>query len=88
VQHRGAVYLARMGETVCILADAADIGRAKQIELEYMNVEDLKKCVALDALLTTNIRLKKNEKLLQKNRQNVKSLHIKMMGNFKRVRLF
>jgi hypothetical protein len=29
--------------TVCILADAADIDRAKQIELEYMSVDDLKK---------------------------------------------
>jgi len=29
--------------TICILADAADIDRAKQIDLEYMSVEDLKK---------------------------------------------
>jgi large subunit ribosomal protein L10Ae len=29
--------------SVCILADAADIDRAKLIELEYMSVEDLKK---------------------------------------------
>ena len=30
---------------MCILADAADIDRAKQIDLEYMSVDDLKKCV-------------------------------------------
>jgi len=29
--------------SVCILADAADIDRAKLIELEYASVEDLKK---------------------------------------------
>jgi large subunit ribosomal protein L10Ae len=33
--------------SICILADAADIDRAKQIELEYMSVDDLKKCVFL-----------------------------------------
>lgn len=31
--------------SICILADAADIDRAKQIELEYMSVDDLKKSV-------------------------------------------
>ena len=37
--------------SICILADAADIDRAKQIDLEYMSVDDLKKCVAdIDAL--------------------------------------
>jgi large subunit ribosomal protein L10Ae len=30
---------------ICILADAADIDRAKQIDLEYMSVDDLKKYV-------------------------------------------
>jgi large subunit ribosomal protein L10Ae len=39
--------------SVCILADAADIDRAKQIELEYMSVDDLKK-------------LNKNKKLVKK----------------------
>ena len=29
--------------SICIIADAADIDRAKQIELEYMSVDDLKK---------------------------------------------
>jgi large subunit ribosomal protein L10Ae len=29
--------------SICILADAADIDRAKQIDLEYMSVDDLKK---------------------------------------------
>ena len=32
--------------SICILAGAADIDRAKQIDLEYMSVDDLKKCVA------------------------------------------
>jgi large subunit ribosomal protein L10Ae len=31
--------------SVCILADAADIDRAKQIDLEYMSADDLKKYV-------------------------------------------
>ena len=33
--------------SICILADAADIDRAKQIELEYMSVDDLKKYAAM-----------------------------------------
>ncbi|GAA96206.1 uncharacterized protein L969DRAFT_84065 [Mixia osmundae IAM 14324] len=36
-------HVPRPRMTVCILADAADIDRAKQIELEYMSVDDLKK---------------------------------------------
>ena len=39
--------------SVCILADAADIDRAKLIELEYSSVDDLKK-------------LNKNKKLVKK----------------------
>ena len=39
--------------SICILADAADIDRAKLIELEYMSVDDLKK-------------LNKNKKLVKK----------------------
>ena len=39
--------------SICILADAADIDRAKSIELEYMSVDDLKK-------------LNKNKKLVKK----------------------
>jgi large subunit ribosomal protein L10Ae len=35
--------------SICILADAADIDRAKQIELEYMSVDDLKKCVIISS---------------------------------------
>lgn len=31
--------------SLCILADAADVDRAKQIELEYMTADDLKKYV-------------------------------------------
>ena len=33
--------------SICILADAADIDRAKQIDLEYKSVDDLKKCVSV-----------------------------------------
>ena len=39
--------------SICILADAADIDRAKSIDLEYMSVDDLKK-------------LNKNKKLVKK----------------------
>jgi len=39
--------------SMCILADAADVDRAKQIDLEYMTVDDLKK-------------LNKNKKLVKK----------------------
>merc|ERR1712144_116950 len=39
--------------SICILADAADIDRAKLIDLEYQSVEDLKK-------------LNKNKKLVKK----------------------
>jgi hypothetical protein len=36
--------------SVCILADAADIDRAKQIDLEYMSADDLKKCTCVRLL--------------------------------------
>ena len=36
-------HVPRPRMSICILADAADIDRAKQIELEYMSVDDLKK---------------------------------------------
>ncbi|KAG7450080.1 ribosomal protein L1 [Guyanagaster necrorhizus] len=39
--------------SICILADAADIDHAKQVELEYMSIDDLKK-------------LNKNKKLVKK----------------------
>ena len=39
--------------SICILADAADIDRAKQIDLEYKSVDDLQK-------------LNKNKKLVKK----------------------
>lgn len=39
--------------SMCILADAADVDRAKLIELEFMTVDDLKK-------------LNKNKKLVKK----------------------
>jgi len=45
--------LPRPRMSMCILADAADIDRAKQIDLEYMSVDDLKK-------------LNKNKKLVKK----------------------
>lgn len=41
--------------SLCILADAADVDRAKLIELDYMTVDDLKK-------------LNKNKKLVKKVR--------------------
>jgi ribosomal protein L1 len=55
--------------SICILADAADIDRAKQIDLEYMSVDDLKKCVpsfvsAVPILIS--LRLNKNKKLVKK----------------------
>jgi large subunit ribosomal protein L10Ae len=46
-------HLPRPRMTICILADALDIDRAKLIELEYMSVDDLKK-------------LNKNKKLVKK----------------------
>jgi len=46
-------HVPRPRMSICILADAADIDRAKLIELEYMSVEDLKK-------------LNKNKKLVKK----------------------
>lgn len=58
--------------SICILADAADIDRAKQIELEYMSVDDLKKCVLFFRMmpfvqvLTSMRRLNKNKKLVKK----------------------
>jgi large subunit ribosomal protein L10Ae len=58
--------------SICILADAADIDRAKQIELEYMSVDDLKKyvrCAPGPPVHNTNDplrRLNKNKKLVKK----------------------
>merc|ERR1712080_249806 len=46
-------HIPRPRMSICILADAADIDRAKLIELEYMSVDDLKK-------------LNKNKKLAKK----------------------
>jgi large subunit ribosomal protein L10Ae len=46
-------HVPRPRMSMCILADAADVDRAKQIDLEYMTVEDLKK-------------LNKNKKLVKK----------------------
>lgn len=39
-------HVPRPRMSLCILADAAHVDQAKQIDLEYMTVEDLKKCVA------------------------------------------
>jgi large subunit ribosomal protein L10Ae len=41
--------------SICILADAADIDRAKQIDLEYMSVDDLKKCVGYHCMPSLEI---------------------------------
>ena len=49
----GSPHVPRPSMSICILADAADIDRAKQIDLEYMSVDDLKK-------------LNKNKKLVKK----------------------
>lgn len=43
--------------SLCILADAADVDRAKQIELEYMTADDLKKCVCKKISLSRQIVL-------------------------------
>ena len=56
--------------SICILADAADIDRAKQIELEYMSVDDLKK-YGFDLIWVWSThhlkyRLNKNKKLVKK----------------------
>jgi len=59
--------------SICILADAADIDRAKQIDLDYMSADDLKKYASLCFLAipcTANLhnvrRLNKNKKLVKK----------------------
>lgn len=56
--------------SICILADAADIDRAKQIELEYMSVDDLKKyghrSRNTEYMMTSLRRLNKNKKLVKK----------------------
>jgi large subunit ribosomal protein L10Ae len=59
--------------SICILADAADIDRAKQIDLEYMSADDLKKFVfsltvfsQIKVLNLLTCRLNKNKKLVKK----------------------
>lgn len=54
--------------SICILADAADIDRAKQIELDYMSVDDLKKYARIFLYSSSYIyhRLNKNKKLVKK----------------------
>ena len=57
--------------SVCILADAADIDRAKQIVLEYMSVDDLKKYVLYissvkNVVYSCAFRPNKNRKLVKK----------------------
>ena len=49
----GSPHVPRPSMSICILADAADIDRAKQIDLEYKSVDDLQK-------------LNKNKKLVKK----------------------
>merc|ERR1712225_220602 len=55
--------------SICILADAADIDRAKLIELEYMSVDDLKKlnkklAKKYDAFLASEALIKQIPRLL------------------------
>merc|ERR1711977_554477 len=55
--------------SICILADAADIDRAKLIELEYMSVDDLKKlnkklAKKYDAFLASEAIIKQIPRLL------------------------
>ena len=49
----GSPHVPRPSMSICILADATDIDRAKQIDLEYKSVDDLQK-------------LNKNKKLVKK----------------------
>ena len=61
--------------SICILADAADIDRAKQIELEYMSVDDLKKYVC-DLVrpcygLLIQIQVEQEQEACQKTRQEI-----------------
>merc|ERR1711865_1062483 len=51
--------------SICILADALDIDRAKLIELEYMSVDDLKKLAKkYDAFLASDALIKQIPRLL------------------------
>ena len=54
--------------SVCILADVADIDRAKQIELEYISAYSLKKYILYIHLTSQEcvFRLNKNKKLVKK----------------------
>ena len=65
--------------SICILADAADIDRAKQIDLEYMSVDDLKKWVedinVLKPLLTGWwLQVKQEQETGQETREEVRCL--------------
>jgi hypothetical protein len=65
--------------SICILADAADIDRAKQIDLEYMSVDDLKKCVLCfdepettsDETILAYLQAKQEQKTCQEAREEV-----------------
>ena len=65
--------------SICILADAADIDRAKQIDLEYMSVDDLKKCVLCfdepettsDETILACLQAKQKQKTRQEAREEV-----------------
>jgi hypothetical protein len=61
--------------SICILADANDIDRAKNIELEYMSVDDLKKrdflvlavVPYINELLIDSTRTRSSSKSLPRN---------------------
>merc|ERR1711939_2701 len=62
-------HVPRPRMSICILADAADIDRAKLIDLEYQSVEDLKKLVKklakkYDAFLASEVLIKQIPRLL------------------------
>lgn len=63
--------------SICILADAADIDRAKQIDLEYMSVDDLKKCVKIQyhsprpSLIDIPFQAQQEQEARQEARQEV-----------------
>ena len=67
--------------SICILADAADIDRAKQIELEYMSVDDLKKWVCYPVVPSSDLfpdvvfrQVEQKQEARQEARQKIRRL--------------
>ena len=58
--------------SICILADAADIDRAKQIDLEYMSVDDLKKFVLEPLIFSVEANLVSQAQQKQEARQETR----------------